>query len=202
MDAGNENIKRGDIYYADLGIGQGSEQKGVRPVLVIQNNVGNKFSPTIIIAAITSQLNKANIPTHVDLSLSSCNLPKNSTVLLEQIRTIDKKRLGAKLGKLDDNTMSLIDKSSKISIGLLEVKSDNGRFNEDYITERQYKISRLNILISKYKSVQFDTMIQEYERIVVMGEIITYCNSFNRDPKHYLENNKTEYNNTYNKIAI
>lgn len=112
------NVKRGDIYYADLSPVIGSEQGGVRPVLVVQNNVGNKYSPTIIIAAITSQINKARLPTHVEINAPVFGLPKDSVVLLEQIRTIDKKRLREKIGKFDEDMMKLVDEALKISIGI------------------------------------------------------------------------------------
>ena len=97
-----QEIKRGEIYFADLSPVVGSEQGGVRPVLIVQNNVGNKYSPTVIVAAITSQINKAKIPTHVEVSAAEYNLPKDSVVLLEQIRTIDKRRLKEKLSVLND----------------------------------------------------------------------------------------------------
>ncbi len=112
------DINRGDIYYADLSPVVGSEQGGIRPVLVVQNNVGNKYSPTIIIAAITSQLSKAKLPTHIELNKDSFNLPKDSVVLLEQIRTLDKRRLKEKLSSLDDVTMQKIDVAIMISLGL------------------------------------------------------------------------------------
>ena len=101
----NSEIRRGDLYYADLSPVVGSEQGGVRPVLVIQNNIGNKYSPTIIIAAITSQINKAKLPTHIEISANEYGLNKDSVILLEQIRTIDKKRLREKIGCLDKNMM-------------------------------------------------------------------------------------------------
>lgn len=110
-------VKRGDIFYADLSPVIGSEQGGVRPVLVVQNDVGNKYSPTIIIAAITSQINKAKLPTHIEINAPDFGLPKDSVVLLEQIRTIDKKRLREKIGKFDDEMMRLVDEALKISIG-------------------------------------------------------------------------------------
>jgi len=110
-------VKRGDIFYADLSPVIGSEQGGVRPVIVIQNDVGNKYSPTIIIAAITSQINKARLPTHIEINAPDFGLPKDSVVLLEQIRTIDKKRLREKIGKFDDEMMRLVDEALKISIG-------------------------------------------------------------------------------------
>ena len=111
-------VKRGDIFYADLSPVIGSEQGGVRPVLVIQNDVGNKYSPTIIIAAITSQINKARLPTHIEINAPDFGLPKDSVVLLEQIRTIDKKRLREKIGKFNGDMMKTVDEALKISLGL------------------------------------------------------------------------------------
>ena len=113
-------ITRGDIYYADLSPVVGSEQGGERPVLVIQNNVGNKYSPTIIVAAITSQLSKAKIPTHIELPSAKYNLPKDSVILLEQIRTVDKRRLGDKVCKIDMVKMKEVDKAILISLGFYE----------------------------------------------------------------------------------
>ena len=112
------NIKRGDIYYADLSPVVGSEQGGMRPVLIIQNDVGNKYSPTVIAAAITSQKEKTELPTHIKLNPDACGLSKDSTVLLEQVRTLDKKRLKEKMGKLEDNDMKDIDKALLVSFGL------------------------------------------------------------------------------------
>lgn len=112
------SIKRGEIYYADLSPVIGSEQGGVRPVLIVQNDVGNKHSPTVIAAAITSQREKAKLPTHIELNAQSCGLAKDSVVLLEQIRTIDKKRLKEKMGVLDTGSMSKINTALTISFGL------------------------------------------------------------------------------------
>ena len=112
-------IKRGDIYFADLSPVIGSEQGGVRPVLVIQNDVGNKYSPTVIATAITSQINKAKMPTHIELDANEYGLSKDSVVLAEQIRTIDKKRLKEKIGHLDDNLMDKVNEALEISFGLL-----------------------------------------------------------------------------------
>ena len=109
------NIKRGDIFYADLSPVVGSEQGGIRPVLIVQNDVGNKFSPTVIAAAITSQQSKAKLPTHIQLGAQQCGLMKDSVVLLEQIRTLDKKRLKEKMGCLDTGAMN---KAINISFGL------------------------------------------------------------------------------------
>lgn len=111
-------VNRGDIYYADLSPVVGSEQGGVRPVLVVQNDVGNKYSPTVIIAAITSQLSKAKLPTHIELNKDKYNLAKDSVVLLEQIRTLDKRRLKEKIGVLDNITMQKVDVAIMISLGI------------------------------------------------------------------------------------
>jgi len=109
-------IKRGDIFYADLSPVVGSEQGGVRPVLVVQNDIGNRFSPTIIVAAITSQINKAKLPTHVEISAKEYGLQKDSVILLEQLRTIDKKRLREKIGHLDDELMEQVNEALYISL--------------------------------------------------------------------------------------
>ncbi len=111
-------VKRGDIYYADLSPVIGSEQGGIRPVLIVQNDVGNKFSPTVIAAAITSQRDKTNLPTHIKVDANGCGLSKDSIVLLEQVRTIDKQRLKEKMGSLDINAMNKIDKALSVSFGL------------------------------------------------------------------------------------
>ena len=114
------NIKRGEIYYADLSPVVGSEQGGVRPVLIVQNDIGNRYSPTVIAAAITSQQEKSNLPTHIKLKSSGCGLSKDSIVLLEQVRTIDKKRLKEKMGSLDIGHMDLVDKALSVSFGLTD----------------------------------------------------------------------------------
>ena len=112
------NVKRGDIYYADLSPVVGSEQGGVRPVLIVQNDIGNRFSPTVIAAAITSQKAKANLPTHIQLNACDSGLSRDSIVLLEQIRTLDKKRLKEKMGSLDNRSMDQVDQALSISFGL------------------------------------------------------------------------------------
>ena len=112
------SVKRGDIYYADLSPVVGSEQGGLRPVLIVQNDVGNKYSPTVIAAAITSQISKAKLPTHIDVFADSYGLAKDSVILLDQIRTIDKKRLKEKMGHLDDTLMSRVDDAISVSFGL------------------------------------------------------------------------------------
>ncbi|WHH58098.1 type II toxin-antitoxin system PemK/MazF family toxin [Petroclostridium sp. X23] len=114
-------VKRGDIYYADLSPVIGSEQGGIRPVLIVQNDVGNRYSPTVIAAAITSQINKAKLPTHIEINAQEFGLSKDSVILLEQIRTIDKKRLKEKIGRLDDELMEKVNDALSISFGLVEL---------------------------------------------------------------------------------
>ena len=111
-------VKRGDIYYADLSPVVGSELGGIRAVLVIQNELGNKYSPTVIAAAITSQINKAKMPTHIELAAKDYGLNKDSVILLEQIRTIDKRRLREKIGRIDDGLMASVNNALSISFGL------------------------------------------------------------------------------------
>lgn len=111
-------VHRGDIYYADLSPVVGSEQGGVRPVLIVQNDVGNKFSPTVIAAAITSQHDKANLPTHIEVHAENTGLLKDSVVLLEQVRTLDKHRLKEKMGRLDPGSMNRVNQALSISFGL------------------------------------------------------------------------------------
>ncbi|SET06223.1 mRNA interferase MazF [Natronincola peptidivorans] len=113
-------VKRGDIYYADLSPVIGSEQGGVRPVLIVQNDIGNRYSPTVIVTAITSQINKAKLPTHVEIEASLYGLAKDSVILLEQIRTIDKKRLEEKIGHLDEEMMVKVNEALLISFGLVD----------------------------------------------------------------------------------
>lgn len=112
------SIHRGEIYYADLSPVVGSEQGGMRPVLIVQNDVGNKHSPTVIAAAITSKLDKAKLPTHIPLGSGNCGLAKDSVVLLEQIRTIDKQRLKERMGELDYSHMNAVDTALSVSFGL------------------------------------------------------------------------------------
>ena len=119
------NIRRGDIYYADLSPVVGSEQGGIRPVLIVQNNVGNRFSPTVIAAAITSRRSKANLPTHIPINSGSSGLAKDSVVLLEQVRTIDKRRLKEKMGAIDQRAMNAVDNAISISFGLGAEQTSN-----------------------------------------------------------------------------
>ena len=112
------NVRRGDIYYADLSPVVGSEQGGIRPVLIVQNDVGNRFSPTVIAAAITSQRDKTKLPTHIQLQADDSGLVRDSIVLLEQIRTIDKRRLKERMGRLDSQSMNQVDQALSISFGL------------------------------------------------------------------------------------
>jgi mRNA interferase MazF len=114
-------IERGDIFYADLRPVVGSEQGGIRPVLILQNDIGNRYSPTTIVAAITSQINKAHLPTHVELKAEEFGLERDSVILLEQIRTIDKKRLRSRIGRLEGDIVDRINRGLLISLGLTEL---------------------------------------------------------------------------------
>ncbi|MBR2861478.1 MAG: type II toxin-antitoxin system PemK/MazF family toxin [Clostridia bacterium] len=114
-------IKRGEIYYADLSPVVGSEQGGVRPVLILQNDIGNRYSPTIIVAAITSKTGKSKLPTHIEVEGEKHGLPKDSVILLEQIRTIDKKRLKDKLGGLNAFAMNKVENGLRVSLGFTEI---------------------------------------------------------------------------------
>lgn len=114
-------VRRGDIFYADLSPVIGSEQGGIRPVLVVQNDIGNRYSPTVIVSAITSQIDKAKLPTHVELPAKVSGLEKDSVILMEQLRTIDKRRLKEKVCHLDDDLMALVDNAVAISLGLKEI---------------------------------------------------------------------------------
>ncbi|ADH98068.1 transcriptional modulator of MazE/toxin, MazF [[Bacillus] selenitireducens MLS10] len=114
-------VKRGDVYFADLSPVVGSEQGGVRPVLIIQNDIGNRFSPTVIVAAITAQIQKAKLPTHVEIDAKKNGFDRDSVILLEQIRTIDKQRLTDKITHLDEKTMAKVDEALRVSIGLIHL---------------------------------------------------------------------------------
>ena len=115
-------VKRGDIFYADLSPVVGSEQGGVRPVLIVQNDTGNRHSPTVIAAAITSQTGKARLPTHISLAPASCGLPKESVILLEQVRTLDKQRLRQRMGQVDSDVMERVDAAIAVSFGLPQAR--------------------------------------------------------------------------------
>lgn len=115
----NSQIRRGDIYYADLSPVVGSEQGGMRPVLIIQNDVGNKYSPTVIAAAITSRMSKTRLPTHIDIYAERAGLARDSVILLEQIRTLDKRRLRERMGHLDDVIMDRVNNAIAVSFGIM-----------------------------------------------------------------------------------
>ena len=121
------SVKRGDIYYADLSPVVGSEQGGLRPVLIIQNDVGNRYSPTVIAAAITSRMGKTRLPTHIDIYAERAGLAKDSVILLEQIRTLDKRRLKEKMGHLDEGMMQAVNNAIAISFGLGDAVTEGGR---------------------------------------------------------------------------
>ena len=132
------NIRRGDVYYADLSPVVGSEQGGLRPVLIVQNDVGNRYSPTVIAAAITSRMTKAKLPTHIDVVADNVGLAKDSVILLEQIRTIDKVRLKEKMGHLDDDTMHHVNDAITVSFGLAQ--TDTGI----QVTQQTYSEAAIN----------------------------------------------------------
>ncbi|MCM3389740.1 MULTISPECIES: type II toxin-antitoxin system PemK/MazF family toxin [Bacillales] len=113
-------VKRGDVFFADLSPVVGSEQGGTRPVLILQNDIGNRFSPTVIIAAITAQIQKAKLPTHVEIDAKKYGFERNSVILLEQLRTIDKSRLTDRITQLDDELMEKVDVALEISLGLMK----------------------------------------------------------------------------------
>ena len=135
------NIRRGDIYYADLSPVIGSEQGGLRPVLIVQNDVGNKHSPTVIAAAITSKMSNAKLPTHIEVFASQVGLAKDSVILLEQIRTIDKKRLKEKMGHLDDSVMNEVNDAITVSFGLSAYKTEAPSTPISPLTQETYVAS-------------------------------------------------------------
>lgn len=128
-------IRRGDIFYADLSPVIGSEQGGLRPVLIVQNDIGNRYSPTVIAAAITSRMGKTRLPTHIDIYADRVGLAKDSVILLEQIRTLDKRRLKEKMGHLDDDIMNHVNSAIAVSFGLLG--RDEGADREAYTAQSE-----------------------------------------------------------------
>ena len=131
------NIKRGDIYYADLSPVVGSEQGGLRPVLIVQNDIGNRYSPTVIAAAITSKMSKARLPTHIDIYAKEVGIAKDSVILLEQVRTLDKRRLREKMGHLEENTMKRVNEAISVSFGLVDNEEREGRV---YTTDKRINL--------------------------------------------------------------
>ena len=121
------SVRRGDIYYADLSPVVGSEQGGLRPVLIIQNDIGNRYSPTVIAAAITSRMGKTKLPTHIDIYAERAGLAKDSVILLEQIRTLDKRRLKEKMGHLDEGLMDQVNTAIAVSFGLPDLTAAHPR---------------------------------------------------------------------------
>ncbi|MBQ9080134.1 MAG: type II toxin-antitoxin system PemK/MazF family toxin [Clostridia bacterium] len=129
------NIRRGDIFYADLSPVVGSEQGGLRPVLIIQNDVGNRYSPTVIAAAITSRMGKTRLPTHIDIYAEKAGLAKDSVILLEQIRTLDKRRLKEKMGHLDEHMMNEVNAAIAVSFGLGGILAPEVGTTDNYATD-------------------------------------------------------------------
>ena len=174
-------VKRGDIYYADLSPVIGSEQGGIRPVLIIQNDMGNKYSPTVIIAAITSQINKAKLPTHVEISSQEYGLNKDSVILLEQVRTIDKKRIIARKGHVDNATMQLIDNAKDISMSELKPKSLLERLQKDmrdYIITTLKDVNEYEITVEKMKYEDMEKSSISFmikKKLLLLDKFIKYC---------------------------
>lgn len=189
-----ETINRGDIFFADLGSGEGSEQSGFRPVVIIQNNMGNKHSSTVIVAALTSKIKKSRIPTHVEVSrYDNTGLVKDSVVLLEQIRTIDKRKLKHKIGKCSYERLESIDKAIKVSLGIqlnhnyLENDIINRRFEENIPkevfdiskVERMKKaIEELKTFVNKYKDLNLDMTVINNNIKIQYRELREYCVKF------------------------
>ena len=136
------NIKRGDIYYADLSPVVGREQGGLRPVLIVQNDIGNRYSPTVIAAAITSKMGKAKLPTHIDIYASEVGLAKDSVILLEQIRTLDKRRLREKMGHLDEGVMNRVDGAIAVSFGLEGANEIREASRRVYMRDENVQVKR------------------------------------------------------------
>ena len=147
LDHFSSNVRRGDIYYADLSPVVGSEQGGMRPVLIVQNNVGNRYSPTVIAAAITSQLNKAKLPTHIEIEARTYGLSKDSVILLEQVRTLDKRRLREKMGRLDEQVMDVALMAPKQEV-FLEASERNVMSVEIPVFEYKTRTADLNDIYS------------------------------------------------------
>ena len=151
-------IKRGELYYADLSPVVGSEQGGVRPILIVQNDTGNKYSPTVIAAAITSQMGKAKLPTHIELNANEYGLIKNSVILLEQIRTLDKRRLKEKIGELNNTMMKKVNTALLISLGFGDNYSANWQFISYTLILFLYSIS-LPLLDSVRKDLNYSVVV-------------------------------------------
>lgn len=141
MHKSSASIRRGDIFYADLSPVVGSEQGGLRPVLIVQNDIGNRHSPTVIAAAITSRMGKAKLPTHIDIYADKVGLAKDSVILLEQIRTLDKRRLREKMGHLDDEVMDKVNNAIAVSFGLHEGIRESAPVTVDVKTASEHRIT-------------------------------------------------------------
>ena len=172
--------KRGEIYFADLGVNNGSEQGGVRPVLIIQNDIGNKYSPTVIVACITSKINKAKLPTHIEIGKES-GLLHNSLVLMEQIKTIDKKRLKNYIGTVPSEVMVKCDEAIKISLEIKDVFIENDKAKELSQVVKDLDVTIDIMLEYKSRSVTELTQI----RAIKMMEFLKYCNDNNLSADDY-----------------
>ena len=204
-DTTQKIIKRGDIFMADLGTTVGSEQGGYRPVIVIQNNIGNKYSPTVIVASITSQINKAKLPTHVELS-KEYGLEKDSVVLLEQIRTLDKRRLKEKVTTVSEKNICEIDKALKISISKeIDIVDKELELIKKNIGVKVESVKILDIVIyhhlEKGRDISLiqEDMIERKERIL---ELEAYCKEHGQDIKNYYDVNCIKNNINHTRMAV
>lgn len=177
-------IKRGDVYYVDFGETTGSEQGGIRPCIIIQNDIGNKFSPTVIVNCITSQMTKAKLPTHVEIS-SKFGLKKDSIVLCEQVKTIDKKRLIKYIGRVNEAIMSKIDLANGVSIGLEKPKSNVIRIIENKLKQiEENEIVIANMTMSGFKN---EEIINHFikGREIGLKDLEMFCKENNIDYRRY-----------------
>lgn len=169
---------RGDIFYSDLSPTVGSEQGGMRPVVIIQNNTGNKYSPTVIVAAITSQITKAKLPTHVELKAKEYGLIKDSVVLCEQVRTLDKKRLKTKIGHISNEKMNQIDKATEVSVGLKIQQPIIKTIDLTYIRD---SIDTINEITEEYEIYHTESAKRIMDSCIV--RLFKYCKKNNIDAK-------------------
>jgi mRNA interferase MazF len=189
-----EIYKRGDIYWANLSGSIGSEQssdENGRPVVIIQNDVGNKFSPTVIVAVLTSKMQKAKLPIHIEIKSEEYGLPKDSVILLEQVRTLDKRRLGAKICSIDDDMLKKIDDAIDISMKNLRPKTLLEKLPDDmreYVIATLKRIKKLEIAVAEMKETEIDKdviNIMVNKKLKVLNQFIKYCTQHQLDYKAF-----------------
>lgn len=196
----NMICKRGEIFYSDLNGNMGSEQGGIRPVLIIQNDTGNRYSPTVIVAVLTSQINKAKIPTHIELSAKEFGLSKDSVILFEQIRTLDKRRLKEKICTLDEFTMKRVDNAIMVSLYNQKPKTTFERLtkeNQDYIVNKLNIIKECDTVLrflTRVNGHKKDIDIAEDEKFEAENALMSFCykHGLNCDEFYTQENGVNE----------